>query len=181
LTNYNGGFFLIRMTSAIRLLLFLGVAAIASAAEPALKVIVSGKTLALTAEEFAALPRIEVTALEPHGPKERRYSGVAVHELLLRAGAPLGDKLRGSALQFVVMAHSRDGYTVAFALADFDEAFSNRIILLAEKEDGQPLTEKSGPFRLVVPGDKKAARWSRMVTSLEVVSAGSPPAAAAKP
>src|ERR1700712_3175082 len=163
------------MTSAIRLLLFLGMAVILSAAEPALKVIVFGKTLAFTAEEFTALPHQEIAAMEPHGQKERHYTGVTVHELLLRAGAPLGDKLRGSALQLAVVARSRDGYAIVFALADFDEAFSDRTILLAEKEDGQPLPENAAPFRLITPGDKKAARWARMVTSLEVISVGSAP------
>jgi hypothetical protein len=163
------------MTSAIRLLLFLGMAVILSAAEPALKITASGKTLVFTTEEFAALPHQEIIAVEPHGQKERHYTGVAVHELLLRAGAPFGDKLRGSALQLAVIARSRDGYAIVFALADFDEAFSNRTILLAEKEDGQPLPENAAPFRLIAPGDKKAARWARMVTSLEVVAVGAAP------
>jgi hypothetical protein len=163
------------MTPAIRLILFLGMAAVLSATEPALKVTVSGKILAFTPEEFAALPHQEIVALEPHGQKEHHYTGVAVHELLLRAGAPFGDKLRGSALQLAVIARSRDGYAIVFALAEFDETFSNRTVLLAEKEDGQPLPENAAPFRLITPGDKKAARWARMVTSLEVISVGSAP------
>jgi hypothetical protein len=130
----------------------------------------SAAPLAFTAAELAALPRREVTALNPHDQVEHRYAGVAVRELLARAGAPLGDQLRGAALQLVVIAHSRDGYGVAYALADFDESFSSRIILLADQEDGKPLAETVGPFRLVAPGDKKAARWARMVTSLEIVS-----------
>jgi DMSO/TMAO reductase YedYZ molybdopterin-dependent catalytic subunit len=98
---------------------------------------------------------------------------VTVHELLVRAGVPLGDNLRGAALQLVVIARSHDGYAVVFALADFDDTFSSRTILLAEREDGKPLPDNAAPFRLVAPGDKKAARWARMVTSLEIASVGS--------
>jgi hypothetical protein len=174
LTNENGGFFLSRMRSIFRLLLFLGLAAALSAAEPLLKVTVAGKTVSFTVEEFATLPHTEITTFEPHGQKEHRYAGVAVRELLLRAGAPLGVKLRGAALQLVVVARSNDGYAVAFALAEFDDAFSNRTILLAEKEDGQALAGNAAPFRLVAPGDKKGARCARMVASLEVISVGSP-------
>jgi len=53
----------------------------------------------------------------------------------------------------VVIAHSRDGYAVVYAPADFDDAFSGRTILLAEEVDGQPLPAKSAPFQLVAPGE----------------------------
>jgi DMSO/TMAO reductase YedYZ molybdopterin-dependent catalytic subunit len=64
---------------------------------------------------------------------------------------------------------SKDGYSTLFALAEFDDAFSNRTILLADSEDGKPLPENAGPMRIVAPGDKRAARWARMVTSIELV------------
>jgi DMSO/TMAO reductase YedYZ molybdopterin-dependent catalytic subunit len=144
-----------------------------SAGEPVLKVIAPEKTIAFSAEAFSALPHTDCTALEPHGQKQHRYTGVAVRELLVRAGVPLGDKLRGAAFQLVVLARARDGYAVVFTLADFDEAFNDRTILLAATEDGKPLPESAAPFRLVVPGDKRAARWVRMVTRLKIVAASS--------
>ena len=75
-------------------------------------------------------------------------------------------------MQLVVVARSRDGYAVVYALAEFDESFSSRTILLADKDDGQPLPEKSAPFQLITPSDKKGARWARMVTSLEIIPVG---------
>ncbi|MCX6953453.1 MAG: molybdopterin-dependent oxidoreductase [Verrucomicrobia bacterium] len=141
----------------------------AFAAEPILQVITADKTLAFTAAEFAALPRTELTAIEPHEKKERRYAGVTVRELLTRAGAPLGEKLRGPALTLGVLVRSRDNYTVLYALAEFDEAFSSRTLLLADREDGAPPPASAAPLRLVAPGDKRGARWARMVTSIEVV------------
>ena len=65
-------------------------------------------------------------------------------------------------------------------MAEFDDAFTNRTILLAEKEDGEALPAKSAPLELVVTGDKRAARWARMVTSLEIVRAGSASVAATR-
>jgi hypothetical protein len=93
-----------------------------------------------------------------------------VRELLLRAGAPLGDKLRGPALTLGVLVRCKDNYTVLYSLAEFDENFSPRTIVLADREDGQPPPATAAPFRLVAPGDKRGARWARMVTSLEIVS-----------
>jgi len=37
-----------------------------------------------------------------------------------------------------------------------------------------PVPENAAPFRLIAPGDKKAARWARMVTSLEITTPAQP-------
>ena len=131
--------------------------------------------LAFSPAEFAALPHVEVTLVNPHDQKEHRFSGVSVRDLLARIGAPLGEKLRGPALQAGVMVRSKDGYGVLFALAEFDESFSNRSLLLADRIDGQPLPPTAAPLQLIVPGDKKAARWARMVAAIEVISIPSKP------
>lgn len=144
----------------------------ARAAEPILKIAGPEKTLTLTAAEFAALPHTELKLLEPHEKKERGYSGVVVHDLLTRVGVLSGESFRGPALQLGVLVRSKDNYTVLFSLAEFDENFSPRTLLLTDREDGQPTPAAAAPLRLVVPGDKRAARWARMVTSLEIVSVG---------
>jgi DMSO/TMAO reductase YedYZ molybdopterin-dependent catalytic subunit len=41
---------------------------------------------------------------------------------------------------------------------------------LADTADGKPLPERQGPLRIVVPQEKKGARWIRMVESIEVVT-----------
>lgn len=125
--------------------------------------------MTLTLEEFRALPHSDVTATDPHLKMEHRYSGVPVRDLLARLGAPMGDKLRGPALQLAVVVRSEDGYSTLFALAEFDDAFSDRTILLADSEDGNPLPVNSGPLRVVAPGDKRAARWARMVNSISLM------------
>jgi DMSO/TMAO reductase YedYZ molybdopterin-dependent catalytic subunit len=155
-----------------RLLLALGLLAgfRALAAEPLLKIVGPAATLTFTAAEFAALPRTELKTLEPHARVERVYSGVAVRELLARVGAPLGENLRGGALALGVLVRSKDGYTVLYALAEFDAAFSPRNLLLADREDGAPPPATAAPVRLVAPGDTRGARWARMVTSIEVVA-----------
>jgi hypothetical protein len=45
---------------------------------------------------------------------------------------------------------------------------TDHVILLADTKDGQPLPPREGPFRIVVPGEKRPARWVRQVTALEV-------------
>jgi hypothetical protein len=71
----------------------------------------------------------------------------------------------------VVIIEAADGYKVAFALAELDSAFTSSKAILADKRDGKPLSAKEGPFRIVVPSDKRPARWVRQVTALRVVVA----------
>lgn len=144
------------------------------AAEPALKIVGPEKTIEFTATEFATLPRTEVKLSDQREKAERTYSGVTMRELLARVGAPLGEKLRGSGLTSGVIVRTKDNYAVLFSLAEFDENFSSRTIILADQEDGQPLPPSSAPFRIITPGDKRGARSARQVTSIEVVSLAKP-------
>ncbi len=167
------------MNAVLRLVLLFGLAVTLAAAEPILKIISPEKTLTFTAEEFAALPHRDLKVLEPHEKKERTYSGVAMHDLLAKVGLPSGEAFRGPALQLGVIVRSTDNYAVLFSLAEFDENFSARTILLSDREDGQPTPASAAPLRLVVPGDKRAARWARMVSSIAILPVG--PAAPIQP
>jgi len=58
---------------------------------------------------------------------------------------------------------------VLFALTEFDLAFGNEQIVVADKRGGKPLFGYQGPFRLVCPNDKAGARSVRMLETIEVV------------
>jgi hypothetical protein len=139
------------------------------AVEPRLTIAYNGNTTAFAGAELSMLPHQDVTAFDFHEKQNHVYSGVPVHDLLAKAGVQFGEKLRGKALRLVVVAHCHDHYDIVFALAEFDDAFDSRTILLVDRQDGQPLPNGMGPVRLVVPGDKRPARWARMVESLEVI------------
>jgi hypothetical protein len=145
------------------------------AAEPGVSIIYDGKTTVYSRAELAMLPHQEVTTFDFHDKKNHTYSGVPVQGLLAKAGVQFGEKLRGKFLRLVVIAHTRDNYDSVYALAEFDDAFNSRTILLVDRQDGEPLGDALAPARLVIPGDKRPARWAHMVTSLEVVSVGNPP------
>jgi hypothetical protein len=146
-----------------------------NAAEPALTISYADKTITFQSADLAAQPHQDVKAYDFHEKMDHVYSGVPVRDLLEKDGVVFGEKLRGKSLRLVVLVHCSDHYDIAFALAEFDEAFNSRTILLVDRQDGHPLFEGQGPLRLVVPGDKRPARWARMVTSLEVVSVGDHP------
>jgi hypothetical protein len=137
-------------------------------AAPALLVTYQDKKLSLESADLAKLPATEVDASD-HQAKHH-YSGVFVHDILGLVGAPSGDALRGKALSLIVRITGNDNYSVVFALAEFDPGFSDRSIVLADKQDGQPLPDTAAPFRIVIPGDTHPARWVRQVKSIEVIS-----------
>lgn len=126
--------------------------------------------LSLAAKDLKAMPRTTLKVLNPHENKEETYEGVAVQELLRRAGVPQNQKLRGSAMATYVLAEASDGYVVLYSLAELDADFQNSEVIVADTMNGSPLGEKQGPFKMVAPHDKRPARWIRMLKSLTVVT-----------
>lgn len=106
--------------------------------------------------------------LKDHDGSTHTYAGVAVKEILEMAGATMGDALRGKNLAKYILVKCADGYRVVFALAELDSGFTDRTILLADRVEGKPLPDNRGPFRLVVPGEKRPARSAYQVTELVV-------------
>ena len=121
----------------------------------------------LTAPEFARLPRQTVRAKDHQG-KEADFEGVPLVEVLKASGVKFGQDLRGPALATYLVVEAADGYRAVFALPELDPAFSDRVILLADRRDGKPLAGNEGPLRVVVPGEKRHARWVRQVIALKI-------------
>jgi len=127
-----------------------------------------GHVTSITPEQLAKMPHVTVDTKDHDAPAQ--FEGVPMAAVLGAAGVTMGDTLRGPRLTEALLVEAADGYKVVFALAEFDPAFATREIILADKRDGKPLGGKEGPFRIVVPGDKRPARWIRQVTSMKVVS-----------
>jgi DMSO/TMAO reductase YedYZ molybdopterin-dependent catalytic subunit len=128
------------------------------------------RPLRLSAADFARLPRRTVRAKD-HDGREATFEGVTLYEVLQRAGVPFGERLRGKNLATYLLVEAADGYRAVFALPELDPAFTDRIILLADRRDGQPLSSQEGRLRIVVPDEKRPARWVRQVVSLMIKQA----------
>jgi hypothetical protein len=128
------------------------------------------ETIAITPENFRALPHVDVKVHNSHRNVDETYSGVLLATLLAKVNAPMGKDLRGETMTTVVLAGGTDGYAVALSLAEADPDFHANQILVADLLDGKPLG-KNGPFQLVVPDDKRPARWVRNLNSISVRAA----------
>ena len=125
----------------------------------------------LDAAELHQLPRAETRPTDPDDPgKEIVYSGTPLMEVLNAGGLLLdsGTARIRETVTITVVVEGTDGCRAVFALADLDSALTDRVILLADTKDGQPLPPNEGSFRIIVPGEKRLARWVRQVRAVTV-------------
>ncbi len=125
------------------------------------------KPLKLYKEDLAKMKRSTISVKGRDG-KEHSYTGVSLQVVLEMAGVTTGKDLRGENLSKYLLAKCADGYEVVFSLAEFDSSFTDRVILLADTSDGNPLPAAKGPFQLAVPGEKKPARSCFQLSELLV-------------
>lgn len=126
-----------------------------------------GKQVVLTQSDIEALPHIKLTIAVSGTPTT--FQGVALNAILERGGIVFGETLKGKRLASCLLVEAADGYRVVFALPELDPAFTDKQIVLAYLKDGKPLDDKEGPYRIVIPDEKRMARWVRQVTKLRIV------------
>jgi DMSO/TMAO reductase YedYZ molybdopterin-dependent catalytic subunit len=147
-----------------------------AAAVPLRLVPLSGAALELTAADLARMPRQILKTAAPAGGAGHaegggqlaELEGVPLRALLDRLGVPAGHDLHGDALQLYVVAEGADGYRVVLAVAELDASFTDSVVLVADRKNGRPLDAVEGPLRLVVPADKRPARWVRQLVRISV-------------
>src|ERR1700754_3078449 len=86
--------------------------------------------LKLYAADIAKMKRT-TASLQDRDGKEHSYTGVALSALLDSAGVTTGKQLKGENLSKYLLVQCADGYEVLFSLAELDESFTNRVVVLA--------------------------------------------------
>ena len=125
------------------------------------------RQLNLSGDDLAKMPRRSIRAKD-HSGSESEFEGVPLVEVLAMAGVKFGEGLRGKNLELYLVVEAADGYRAVYALPELDPAYTDQVILLADKRDGKPMDAKEGPLRIVVPHEKRQARWVRQVTGLVI-------------
>lgn len=122
----------------------------------------------ISRDDLAKLPAVEqdVRYQTSKGEAHGRYSGPLLWSILEARG--IGDMPGHNAqLKHSFVVEGRDGYRIVFSVGEIDPDFGNAPIQLALEEDGKPLPEAEG-YKLVVPGDKRGARYVRDVVRIEL-------------
>ena len=124
--------------------------------------------LTITKGMFAEMKQVVIMA-KGHDEKVHRYSGVTLADILTKAGVMLGDSAKRKTILTYVVITAADNYKAIYTLPEIDPLFANRSIILANRADKKPLSAEDGSFQIIVPGEKKHARWIRQVTGIQVV------------
>lgn len=128
----------------------------------------NGKQTVLERSDIESLPHVKVTTHDSE--MSATFEGVALRAVLEKAGVEFGHSMRGKHLASCLLVEAADGYRAVIALPELDPDFTDKEIVLAYLQDGKPLDEKAGPYRIVIPEEKRMARWVRQVTKLKIVN-----------
>ncbi len=126
--------------------------------------------LALSQADFGNMRHQAITVED--SDQNGVYGGVALMDLVVRAGLPSGDDLENKDLTKCVIVTGADGDQVTFSLAELDAGFTDRVVLIADTKDGKPLAGDAAPYQIVVPGEKRRSRWVRRVIAIDVFDPG---------
>ena len=86
-----------------------------------------------------------------------------------------GANLHGRALtKYLLVEAARTNTASCSPCRSSIPAFTDRVILVATVCDGKMLTPEEGPLRLIVPDDKRPARWIRQARAFILADAVPP-------
>ncbi|MGI6727036.1 MAG: molybdopterin-dependent oxidoreductase [Anaerovoracaceae bacterium] len=114
----------------------------------------------LSEEDFTA--NLKSSAMR--SPEEHTYTGIALSELIKKAGVSLEGKSHA-------VVRSVDGYTVLLKIDEIKEADN---IYLTYKDNGDYLgsyedKDGKGPYMIVIRNDSFSQRWAKYVCEIEVL------------
>jgi DMSO/TMAO reductase YedYZ molybdopterin-dependent catalytic subunit len=151
--------------AALALLLFVPITTSAQTNSTLAFLIVSGEVttpLALSEADFKALPRTSVTVTEAAG--NLIYSGVDLSTLLLKAGVPLKQDLKGNDVAKFLYVEGADGFIAVFSLPEFDQG----TFIVADNVNGSPLPSGTGPLEVISPNEMRHSRWVKQLLLLRI-------------
>jgi hypothetical protein len=125
----------------------------------------------ISASELHKLPRAEVWTSDPlYSGQDIVYSGTPFVEVLKAGGLSLSSGTAGirEIVTMTVFIEAADGHRAVFSLAELCPDFLDRVTLLADTKDKQPLSPGEGPFRIIAPSEKLRGRWVCQVKAVTV-------------
>jgi hypothetical protein len=127
---------------------------------------INGTSATLSLYDLSKLPQQTVKVTD-HGTPAT-FEGVLLTDVLANVDLPLGEKFQKTGASYYLVVEGQDGYRAVFAWAELDSTFMDKAVYVVTSRDGKPLSGNDGPFQLVVPGEKRSARWVRQVTTLRI-------------
>lgn len=126
----------------------------------------TGTSTTLSVSDLSKLPQ-KTGKAKDHGTSAT-FEGALLTDVLRKVDLPLGEKFDSTCASYYLIAEAQGGYDAVFAWAELDSTFMNKSVYVVTKRNGKPLSNKDGPFQLLVPGEKRPARGLRQLTALSI-------------
>jgi DMSO/TMAO reductase YedYZ molybdopterin-dependent catalytic subunit len=128
-----------------------------------------------TFQDLMQLPQetVNVSFQAGQGTTTSSFTGTRLLNVFDAAGgATLPNDINNAKLRVSVMVTGADDYQVVLSWGELDPDFGAEPIMLAYLQDGQPMGDKQGMARLVVPNDKRGGRYVSTVKSIDIRDPG---------
>jgi len=137
----------------------------AAAPSTSLVLTVDGKATAFSVADLKAMPQRTEIVHNEHTKVDEKYMGVALSDLLAKAGFVADKTTQKKMLHSVVRAEGTDKYWVLYSVTEVEGSEHDGDVFVATSMDGKGLGA-DGNFKLVSTGDKKPQRWVRNLTAI---------------
>ncbi len=127
------------------------------------------KPYTLSAATMKQMKRVTLN-LKAHDGQMHQFSGVLLADVLTEADVSVGEGSAKRAVKSYVLVNAEDKYQAVYAMAEFEPMFTGNQIIIADEVDGKPLPANTGPFQMIVPGEKKFGRWVRQVKEIKLIT-----------
>jgi hypothetical protein len=135
-----------------------------------LTVTVDGKTTTFSVAELKAMAQKTVKVHNEHTKMDESYSGVALGDLLAKAGFAVSTATHRTMLRSYIKTEGTDKYWVLYAATEVEGSEHAGDVIVATSMDGKGLGA-DGELKLVSTEDAKPQRWVRNLMAIEMKSA----------
>ena len=132
-------------------------------------VTVDGKTATFSVADVKAMPQKTVKVRNEHTKMDESYSGVALGDLLAKAGFVVEQSTHQKMLRSYIKVEGTDKYWVLYSVTEVEGSEHDGDVIVATSMDGKGLGA-DGDLKLVSSGDKKPQRWVRNLSAITVKS-----------
>jgi DMSO/TMAO reductase YedYZ molybdopterin-dependent catalytic subunit len=126
------------------------------------------KTLTLADLKQAPATTETVALKTGKGVLTGSYTGVLLWTLIQQAAIKQPPDSKNDVLRHTIVVTSSDGYSAVLSAAEISPEFGDDRAIIAYAKDGQPLSDKRGFARLILPADKSAGRAISGVATITV-------------
>ena len=142
----------------------------ASKPSTSLTVNLDGNYTTFSTAELKAMPQKTVKVHNAHNNMDETYTGVALGDVLAKAGFVASKATQPKMLHSYVRAEGTDKYWVVYSLTEVEGSEHEGDVIVATSMNGGGLGA-GGELKLVSTSDKKPQRWVRNLAAIVVKSA----------